>query len=117
MSCFTLLLKIFFSLVCAADNIADTTPFLEAFAVARGSAKSVFAVIDRKSSIDSMSDDGIILNKETVGNIEFKNVSFNYPSRTDVPVRWIAISVEKRNLHRIFHCTGSSEFEFKNRGW
>lgn len=72
--------------MCAADNIAESTPFLEAFAVARGSAKSVFAVIDRKSNIDSMTENGKILSGETVGNIEFKGVFFNYPSRANVPV-------------------------------
>lgn len=72
----------------AVDNIAEATPFIEAFAIARGSAKGVFAVIDRKKSttIGSMADNVNILNSEPIRNIEFKNVSFNYPSRPSVPV-------------------------------
>lgn len=34
-----------------------------------------------------MTDDGHLLDTDTMGNIEFNNVSFNYPSRADVPVR------------------------------
>lgn len=70
----------------AVDNIAEATPFIEAFAVAVGSAKSVFAVIDRQSTIGSIANSGGIWNTEPIRNIEFKCVSFNYPSRPNVPV-------------------------------
>jgi ATP-binding cassette subfamily B (MDR/TAP) protein 1 len=46
---------------------------------------SMLAFIDRRSKIDSTSDEGIKL--ETVdGNIEFNHVSFKYPSRPDVQI-------------------------------
>lgn len=38
-------------------------------------ARTAFRIIDRKSKIDSLSQDGIKLDK-VIGNIEFKNVSF-----------------------------------------
>ncbi|XP_031626071.1 multidrug resistance protein homolog 65-like [Contarinia nasturtii] len=76
------LLIIFFSLVSAADNIAETTPFLLTFSVARGSAKGIFAVIDRISSIDPIDNSGEKLKPNDInGSIEFRNVHFNYPSR------------------------------------
>lgn len=66
---------------------------MEIFASARGSAKNVFAVIDRQSEIDPMNDGGKLLDPtEIKGNIEFKDILFNYPSRPDVKVRLKIIS-------------------------
>lgn len=60
---------------------------MEIFASACGAAKSIFAVIDRKSDIDSLENDGKILDSSKIkGNIEFKDVFFRYPSRSDVQV-------------------------------
>lgn len=74
-------------MILSSDNIARLPPFMEIFSCARGSAKNIFAVIDRKSNIDSMDDSGTVLDPtKVIGNIEFKNVSFNYPSRPDVQV-------------------------------
>lgn len=48
-------------------------------------AKSVFRIVDRKSKIDSLSEQG--LRPEKVhGNIRFENVFFNYPNRPDVKI-------------------------------
>ena len=48
-------------------------------------ARAVFRIIDRKSKIDSMSEEG--LKPETVtGNIRFENVYFNYPNRPDIKI-------------------------------
>lgn len=76
----------FFGLIVGAENIAKTAPFLESFAAARGSATSIFRVVDRSSKIDSMSSGGKALNFSVKGNISFKNVHFSYPSRPDVQV-------------------------------
>lgn len=73
-------------MIVGAENIAKLSPFLEGFASARGSATTIFKVIDRKSKIDSQSNDGKIINFGVKGNIEFRNVFFSYPSRKDVPI-------------------------------
>jgi len=52
---------------------------------AASAAKTVFKQIDRKSKIDSLSEDGIFPEK-CLGNIEFKNVSFEYSSRPGVKI-------------------------------
>lgn len=62
-----------------------TSPHLEAFAMARGSAAAVFNVIDRVPSIDSLSKEGRRLDSVN-GEIEFRNVAFRYPARKDVQV-------------------------------
>ena len=69
-----------------ADNIAKTAPFLESFAAARASAATIFKVIDRSSKIDSLSKKGKTSDIEIKGNISFKNVHFNYPSRPESQV-------------------------------
>lgn len=84
---FWIFFQTFFGLIVGADNISKTAPFLESFALARGSATTIFNVIDRISKIDSMSDQGKVLNFGIKGNIQFKNVFFSYPSRPDVQVR------------------------------
>lgn len=54
--------------------------------MARGAASGIFKVIDRISKIDPMSGDGKIINIGVKGDIEFEDVDFNYPSRTDVQI-------------------------------
>lgn len=66
-------------------NFGFASPFIEAFAVAKGAAAKVYNVIDRVSPINSMSEDGEILS-EVKGCISFRNVHFQYPSRKDVKV-------------------------------
>ena len=60
-------------------------PSMSAFGSARGAAGKIFATIDRVPSIDSASDAGAKPEK-VVGDIEFQNVHFHYPSRVDVPI-------------------------------
>lgn len=79
------LIIIFFGILSGAQNLGLTTPHLEAFAAARGSAASVFKILDRKPIIDSLSTEGL-QPKNVKGEIEFKNIHFNYPARTDVKV-------------------------------
>lgn len=46
---------------------------------------SIFAILDRKSKIDSSDDSGTII-ESVKGEIEFHNVSFKYPTRPDVQI-------------------------------
>lgn len=52
---------------------------------AQESTTSILAIIDKRSKINSTSDEGVILEKVD-GNIDFRHVSFKYPSRPDVQV-------------------------------
>ena len=69
-----------------AINIGQATPYIEAFAMARGAASMIFHVIDRVPDIDSSSEEGLRPDSSD-GVIELKGVVFNYPSRPDVKVR------------------------------
>lgn len=77
-------------MITSSENMARLPPFFEVFASARGAAKGIFVVIDRKSQIDATSSEGKVLESVNVkGNIEFKDVFFKYPSRPDVLVNTI----------------------------
>ncbi|XP_007888070.1 bile salt export pump isoform X2 [Callorhinchus milii] len=79
------LLQVFLGVLIAAMNLGQASPCLEAFASGRGAAAKIFATIDREPEIDCMSVEGYKLNR-VKGNIEFHNVTFNYPSRPDVKI-------------------------------
>lgn len=79
------LVIVFFGVLSGAQNMGLTSPHLEAFAVARGSAAAIFQVLDRVPTIDSLSKSGSRL-ESVNGEIEFRNVKFCYPARKDVQV-------------------------------
>lgn len=79
------LVIVFFGVLSGAQNMGLTSPHLEAFAIATGSAAAVFNVIDRVPTIDSLSKEGRKLDSVR-GEIEFRNVAFRYPARKDVQV-------------------------------
>lgn len=68
-----------------AMNLGASSPFIETFGIAKGAAAKVFKIIEQKSTIDPMADQGTVP-KSCQGEIQFTNVSFNYPSRSDVNV-------------------------------
>uniref|UniRef100_A0A8U7MUG3 ATP-binding cassette sub-family B member 5 n=1 Tax=Corvus moneduloides TaxID=1196302 RepID=A0A8U7MUG3_CORMO len=78
-------LTVFFSVLIGAFSIGQTAPSIEAFASARGAAYTVFNIIDNEPQIDSYSETGYKPD-HIKGNLEFKNVYFNYPSRPDVEI-------------------------------
>ncbi|KAJ7322287.1 hypothetical protein JRQ81_018574 [Phrynocephalus forsythii] len=78
-------LTVFFAVLIGAFGIGQVTPNLEAFAAARGAAFAIFNVIDNEPHIDSYSESGYKPDK-VKGNLDFRNVYFNYPSRPDVQV-------------------------------
>lgn len=48
-------------------------------------ARSVFRIIDRKSKIDSLSEEGL-KPQQIIGNVRFENVYFKYPNRPNVKI-------------------------------
>ena len=54
------LLIVFFSVLMGAMNAGQATPYVEAFSMAKAAAGTIFAVIDRKPAIDSLSEEGMI---------------------------------------------------------
>lgn len=78
-------LTVFFSVTMGATALGQAGPALEGISSARSAAFDVFAVIQRKSLIDPLSNSGRVLSK-VLGHITIDQVSFAYPSRPDIQV-------------------------------
>ncbi|KAJ3342746.1 ATP-binding cassette, sub-B (MDR TAP), member 4 [Gonapodya sp. JEL0774] len=78
-------LTVFLSVLVGAFSLATVGPNIPFIFTAQGAAFQLYAIIDRKSPIDPLSQAGE--RPPTVqGRIELRNVTFRYPSRTDVTV-------------------------------
>ncbi|KFV72988.1 Multidrug resistance protein 1, partial [Dryobates pubescens] len=78
-------LIVFFSVLVGAFSLGQAAPNLESVANARGAAYEVFQVINKKRLIDSSSKEGYKPDR-LIGEIEFRNIHFSYPSRPDVKI-------------------------------
>ncbi|XP_077431414.1 ATP-dependent translocase ABCB1-like [Vanacampus margaritifer] len=78
-------LTILFTLLIGAFALGQTSPNAESFVIAQGAAHQVYSIIDSKPTIDSYSERGFKPDS-VIGNVEFKDINFNYPSRPEVKV-------------------------------
>lgn len=69
----------------ASMNFGMSSPYIEAFGIARGAATKIFGIIDNIPKINISKNKGKKPEKIR-GNIKFSDVKFNYPSRPDVKV-------------------------------
>ncbi|XP_036452536.1 ATP-dependent translocase ABCB1 isoform X2 [Colossoma macropomum] len=78
-------ITVFFSVMIGAFSLGQGAPNLESVAKARGAAYAIYNTIDMPRPIDSSSKEGY--KPDTIrGDIEFRNIYFNYPSRKDVKI-------------------------------
>ncbi|KAM3289214.1 ABC transporter B family member 11-like [Capsicum chacoense] len=82
---FAEVLRVFCGLIITVTTISRSIGLAPDFTKAKTGASSIFALLDRKSKIDSSDNSGMTLDN-VKGNIEFQHVSFNYPSRPEVQV-------------------------------
>ncbi|KAJ3092044.1 hypothetical protein HK102_011250, partial [Quaeritorhiza haematococci] len=80
------IVNIFLSLFLGAIVLGNAGPGFASINTACGAAHKIFQVIDRPSKIDPLSPEGIKPTSPPRGQISFKNISFTYPQRPDVPV-------------------------------
>ncbi|KFK23687.1 hypothetical protein AALP_AAs50902U000500 [Arabis alpina] len=76
---------VFFALTVTAVGVSYTSAMAIDTTKAKDSAASIFDILDSKSKNDSSSDEGTTL-VDVKGDIEFRHVSFRYPTRPDVPI-------------------------------
>ncbi|KKY25491.1 putative multidrug resistance protein 1 [Phaeomoniella chlamydospora] len=76
---------VIFVLLDASFILSLTAPFIHIFSAAASSFERLQATIERQSSIDGIRPDGFDDFSFSVDDIEYKRVSFTYPTRPDVP--------------------------------
>ncbi|KAK9934152.1 hypothetical protein M0R45_021306 [Rubus argutus] len=74
-----------FAITMASLGIAQSSSLAPDVSKGKGSAASIFAILDRKSKIDSSNNWGMTI-ENVKGEIEFHHVSFKYPSRPNVQI-------------------------------
>lgn len=84
-STFKRIMMTLMAIMMSSMSVGDGATYLGDLQKSIRAAKSVFGVVDREPPIDSFNEGGEKL-EEVKGNIEFENVSFNYPTRPDVTV-------------------------------
>ncbi len=70
----------------ASFIISQVAPFLQLFATAAGAYAKLVTTINRISEIDGTTQENGVQLNSVLGQIELRNVSFEYPSRPDVKV-------------------------------
>ncbi|XP_021371103.1 multidrug resistance protein 1B-like [Mizuhopecten yessoensis] len=78
-------LTVFLGVMIGSMSLGNAFPTLEILANARGAAQKVYEVIELISEIDPVSTEGKTL-ENYEGNIELRDVFFDYPARPDTPV-------------------------------
>lgn len=78
-------LRVVFAVLVAAQALTQVAPQTIAISKCAAAAQELFEIIDRKSSIDALSQDGSTI-ENLQGNIRFQDVWFSYPSRPHVPI-------------------------------
>ncbi|KAG9254054.1 multidrug resistance protein 1 [Emericellopsis atlantica] len=76
---------VIFAVLVAAQALTQIAPQTIAISKATAAASDIFAIIDRKSNIDSLSTEGATIDGFK-GDIKLRDVKFSYPTRKDVPV-------------------------------
>lgn len=83
------------SVMMAAMSLGGCAPLIETFGISKGAAAKVFKVIEEQAGIDPLAETGIIP-AACDGDIQLKNVFFNYPVRNDVTVlQGINLTIKK----------------------
>ena len=77
--------QIFACVMIGSASLGQAFPHLETFGNGKAAAVEIFKIIDQKPKINSSSDKGEKPEK-IIGRLEFRNVSFSYPSRSKVKV-------------------------------
>ncbi|XP_022916897.2 ATP-dependent translocase ABCB1-like isoform X1 [Onthophagus taurus] len=79
------MITVFFNVLMSSFTLGQTAPYITIFGAATGAATKIFSIIDNAPIINLNKNNGNKLNK-IKGNIKFRGVHFEYPSRSDVKI-------------------------------
>ncbi|XP_031271465.1 ABC transporter B family member 11-like [Pistacia vera] len=82
---FSEIFRVFYALFLAANGVSQSGFLAPDASKAVVAVASIFAILDRKSKIDSSDESGTTI-ESVKGDIEFRHVSFTYPSRPDIKI-------------------------------
>ncbi|KAL5700605.1 ABC-type xenobiotic transporter [Ranunculus cassubicifolius] len=101
--------RVIFALAMAAIGISQSSQLAPDSSKARSSTASIFGILDRKSEIDSSDGSGETM-ENVVGEIEFRHVSFKYPTRPDVQIfRDLCLSIHSGKTVALVGESGSGK--------
>ena len=96
-----MVLQVFFALAMVGMGVSQSDSLAPDSGKAKAATASVFALLDRKSKIDSSDESGMTLD-DVEGEIEFHNVSFRYPTRPDIEIfRDLCLSIHSGKVRDI----------------
>lgn len=97
------ILQVFFALTMAAIGISQSSTFAPDSSKAKVAAASIFAIIDRKSKIDSSDETGTVL-ENVKGDIELRHLSFTYPARPDIQIfRDLCLTIRAGKVNKLLN--------------
>lgn len=76
--------RVFFAIAFCGQSVGQLSSFIPDVVKARIAASLLFHLIEHPTLIDSLSDLGIEM--KIKGNVDLKNISFNYPTRPNTKV-------------------------------
>ncbi|KAJ8927496.1 hypothetical protein NQ314_020045 [Rhamnusium bicolor] len=79
------MVTVFFSVMTGSMNFGISSPYIEAFGISKAAGGKIFQVIDNEPVINLSKGNGAKI-EDLKGNIRFKKVKFQYPSRKDVEI-------------------------------
>lgn len=103
------ILTVLFSVLIGTSSITMIAPSIGELTKAAAAAEGMFEMIDRKSLIDPLANDGK-RPEHAVGNISLNNVTFSYPSRPTVRVLDdLSVDFEAGKVTAIVGASGSGK--------
>ncbi|KAJ8919087.1 hypothetical protein NQ315_012072 [Exocentrus adspersus] len=79
------MVTVFFSVMTGSMNFAIASPYIEAFGISKAAGNRIFQVIDSVPEINLSKDNGEKIDN-LKGNIKFRKVHFQYPSRKEAKI-------------------------------
>ncbi|XP_038973821.1 ABC transporter B family member 13 [Phoenix dactylifera] len=101
---FTTILNVVFS----GFALGQAAPNLSSFAKGQAAAKNILSIIAKVPEYSGTSENGLVL-PEIAGQIEFRQVSFNYPSRKDMVFNDLSFSISASKTIAIVGQSGSGK--------